>query len=105
MLLAPLDEEQAAGRELVAAAVDVGLASAREHEKPLIRAAMAIVGPTLGVAGREHHLCGLRRAVSAHDAKPLAEAQRLFLHRILMKKKTADRPMGDPPPFMSTLLG
>src|SRR5205823_4116703 len=81
VLVAALDEEQRAGLELVPALVHARFAAAGLDVEPLVGAAMAVVRIAFRIAGRKHHLRGLRSRVADRDAKALAEAKPLALHR------------------------
>ncbi|HKQ27590.1 MAG TPA: hypothetical protein VJT77_03255 [Burkholderiales bacterium] len=79
MLFAPLDKKQAACAQAVSLAVNNGLAVSCKNVKPLIGAAVPIVGPAFSVTGRQHHFRGLRSTIAPHHAETFAKAQKFFL--------------------------
>src|SRR5207237_8225274 len=78
--LAARDEDQAAGDELVAMALDNGVTATGDNEQPLIRAAMAIARIAFRISGRDHHLGSLRSPIAPNHAKRFFETQSLEFH-------------------------
>ena len=60
--------------------VDGCSACAGDDEQPLIRAAMAILGPTFTVSRSNDHLCGLYAPITHYDSEATTEAQRFLFH-------------------------
>jgi hypothetical protein len=73
MLISMLDKEQDAGTKRVASALDAGLTRPADHEKPLICAAVPVLGAALGSSRLNDHLSGLSAPVGQRHSKSLAE--------------------------------
>ena len=101
MLLAPLDENQAAGVQPAAPAIDDRFAASGKHIQLLVGAPMAVVGAAFRIARREHHLGGLRSAIARDDPPAFAEAQFFLLHPAIVQR-AAPEGCGPPPDKLLT---
>jgi hypothetical protein len=76
---APLDQEERALAELDLFVLDDGHSLPSDHEEPLIRSDVPVVGAALNPPRLEGHLGGLRVSVSQHDVKTRLESQMFVL--------------------------
>jgi len=74
MSVAPFDEHDRPGRDLDASAVYECATAPRNNVKPLVGAAVAVVGTAFRVAWKQHHLCRLCVPVPKYDPKACSEA-------------------------------
>jgi len=81
-----LDQQQSSGAQGNSLTVDNCQALAVHDEKPLIRAAVTVVGPSFGRARGEGHLRALRTVIAQDDSEALAKLQVLVLHGVLSSK-------------------
>src|SRR4051794_27388815 len=87
-MFAALAQDQAAGSNRMTSAVDDGQPSSGLDEHPLIRAAMAVVGPAFGMARADGHRRRLGAAVADDHFEAVPESQPGFLHRTLTVSRT-----------------